>query len=174
IQKLEATNAVYIREAEDGELVKRCHDILGEIEDGAFFASRWSDDKAAQLEASMPGLKERAKSLVELINAARYLFAERPLPLDKKANKLLDDDAKAMLGRLSGDLASMDGWSADAIETTVRTFAETSDLKLGKVAQPLRAAVTGTGVSPPIFDVMEVLGREETLARLQDQTTAHS
>ncbi|MEO1280647.1 MAG: glutamate--tRNA ligase [Pseudomonadota bacterium] len=169
IQKLEATNAIYIREADDAELVRRCHDILGEIDGGDFFAERWSDEKAAQLEASMPGLKERAKTLVELINSARYLFAERPLALDKKANKLVDDDAKAMLGKLISKLSELDGWTADAIEQAVRDFAEAEDLKLGKVAQPLRAAITGTGVSPPIFDVIEVLGRDEALARVGDQ-----
>ncbi|MEO1399185.1 MAG: glutamate--tRNA ligase, partial [Pseudomonadota bacterium] len=118
---------------------------------------------------SMPGLKERAKTLVELINSARYLFAERPLALDKKANKLVDDDAKAMLGKLISKLSELDGWTADAIEQAVRDFAEAEDLKLGKVAQPLRAAITGTGVSPPIFDVIEVLGRDEALARVGDQ-----
>ncbi|MEO1206221.1 MAG: glutamate--tRNA ligase [Pseudomonadota bacterium] len=169
IQKLEALNAVYIREADDAELVRRCRDILGEIEGGAFFAERWSDPKTAQLEASMPGLKERAKTLVELIQSARYLFAERPLDLDKKADKLLDGDAKAMLGRLATRLADVQEWTAATIEQAVRDYAEAEDLKLGKVAQPLRAAVTGTGVSPPIFDVIEVLGRDEALARINDQ-----
>lgn len=170
IQKLEALNAVYIREADDSELVSRVHDILGEIEDGAFFQQRWSDENAARLTASMPGLKERAKTLVELIHSARYLFAERPLLLDKKANKLLDETAKGVLKELKPRLEASAEWTAGAIETEVRTFAEAQDLKLGKVAQPLRAAVTGSSVSPPIFDVMEVLGRDEALARIADQT----
>ncbi len=167
--KLEALNGHYIRAADDAELVRRCHDILGEMEGGAFFAEAWSADLAEKLTRSMPGLKERAKTLVELLDSATYLFATRPLALDDKAAKLLDEAARSMLKRLTARLADCGAWQADVLEAAVRAFAEAEDLKLGKVAQPLRAAVTGRGVSPPIFDVMEVLGREESLARIMDQ-----
>lgn len=170
--KLQALNGHYIREADDAELVRRCHDILDEMEGGAFFADAWTDDIAEKLGRSMPGLKERAKTLVELLDSATYLFAVRPLVLDEKAAKLIDDSARGVLERLTARLSACGEWKADVLEAAVRAFAEAEELKLGKVAQPLRAAVTGRAVSPPIFDVMEVLGREESLARIMDQTRA--
>jgi glutamyl-tRNA synthetase len=119
--------------------------------------------------AAMPGLKERAKTLVELIEAARYVWAGRPLALDDKAKGVLTGDARAMLGELAGRLSVIDGWDAAATEHAVRAFAEQKSTKLGQVAQPLRAALTGRTTSPPIFDVLAVLGKDESLARLKDQ-----
>src|SRR6185295_10761027 len=106
-----------------------------------------------------------AKTLRELVDGAAYLIAERPLALDDKAAKLLDADARALLGGLLPGLEAVQDWAAPALEAAVRTFAEVGGHKLGKVAQPLRAALTGRSVSPPVFDVMAVLGREEALAR---------
>ena len=117
----------------------------------------------------MPGLKERAKTLLELIDGARFLVASRPLELDDKARKILDDDARGVLKALSPRFSELSDWTAEALEQEVRKYAEEAELKLGKVAQPLRGALTGRGVSPPVFDVMAVLGREEVLARLADQ-----
>ena len=91
--------------------------------------------------------------------------------MDAKAQKLLKEDARALLGKVADKLASVETWSVEAIETAIREIAESEELKLGKVAQPLRAAMTGTNVSPGIFDVLEVLGREEVLGRLNDQST---
>jgi glutamyl-tRNA synthetase len=117
----------------------------------------------------MPGLKERAKTLVELIDAAGYLFAERPIALDDKAAGLLTAEARALLGKMSEELKSVDPWDAQATEQAVRAFADRSGLKLGSVAQPLRAALTGRTTSPPIFDVLAALGKNESLGRLTDQ-----
>jgi len=167
--KLEALNGHYIRSAEDAELVARIEAILPEIERGPDIPERLDDAGRGRLTASMAGLKERAKTLVELINGAGYLFAQRPIKLREKAEKLLDDETRAMLGKLVPRLEAVADWQAQAIEDAVRTFSEAESLKLGKVAQPLRAAVTGSTVSPPIFDVMAVLGRAEALARVRDQ-----
>ncbi|MEM1371818.1 MAG: glutamate--tRNA ligase [Pseudomonadota bacterium] len=169
VAKLEATNAIYIRQTDDQELVQRTFDILDEIEGGAFYKAAWNETRANQFAASMPGLKERAKNLIELINGARYLFVERPLELDKKATKLLNETARGHLAKLTDTLETLDTWTAATLEATVRQHAEDANVGLGKIAQPLRAAVTGSGMSPPIFDVLEVLGRDEALARLRDQ-----
>jgi glutamyl-tRNA synthetase len=93
----------------------------------------------------------------------------RPLQLDDKAAKLLDPEARATLAALLPRLAALPEWSVSALEAAVRAFAEETGAKLGKVAQPLRAALTGRAVSPPVFDVLAVLGRGEALARLTDQ-----
>jgi glutamyl-tRNA synthetase len=117
----------------------------------------------------MPGLKERAKTLVELFDASRFVWASRPLDLNDHAKALLTDEAKALLAALLPELETVTDWSAGTVEAMVRPFAERSGLKLGAVAQPLRAALTGRTTSPPIFDVLAVLGRDESLARLRDQ-----
>jgi glutamyl-tRNA synthetase len=123
-----------------------------------------------KLAAALPSIKERAKTLTELIAQALFLVAERPLHLDDKAQKLVDADAKSVLSVLAPRLEASAEWSASHLEALVRTYAEETGAKLGKVAQPLRAALTGRTVSPPVFDVMSVLGKEETLARLADQS----
>ena len=97
------------------------------------------------------------------------IFAARPLALDEKAEKLLDAEGRKTLGSLLPRLETIADWQAPALEAEVRAVAEATGAKLGKVAQPLRAALTGKAVSPPVFDVMAVLGREETLARIRDQ-----
>ena len=121
------------------------------------------------LSQAMPGLKERAKTLDELIEAAHYILADRVFTPDEKAAKLLTEETRAFLSRLTVRLRNASDWSAKGLEDEVREFAEAEDLKLGKVAQPLRAALTGRAISPSVFDVMETLGKEESLARLQDQ-----
>jgi glutamyl-tRNA synthetase len=121
------------------------------------------------LTAAMPGLKERAKTLVELLDSAYYLTAARPLVPDEKAKGLLGDEARGRLGALLPALEALPEWTASATEGAVRQFAEANGLKLGQIAQPLRAALTGRATSPPVFDVMAVLGREECLGRLRDQ-----
>ena len=118
---------------------------------------------------ALPGLKERAKTLVELKTNAAYLFAKRPLPMDEKAKGLLNDEGKAALSGVIVVLQSAPNWIGTELEAAVKTHAEAAGLKLGKLAQPLRAALTGTSTSPGIFDVLEVLGREEALARIKDQ-----
>jgi glutamyl-tRNA synthetase len=121
-----------------------------------------------KLAAALPSLKERAKTLAEMVEGALWLVAERPLLMDDKARALLDTDGKAAIGALVGRFGKVKDWQAALLEAEVRAYAEETGAKLGKVAQPLRAALTGRAVSPPVFDVMAVLGRDEAIARLKD------
>ena len=166
--KLESLNGHYIREKDDTLLADETIELmrhLGHWTDGGNFGA----DFRSKLIAAMPGIKERAKTLLDVAKGAEFLRAKRPLALDANAAKLLDADARALLARLVPGLEALDGWVAGDIEAAVRAFAEAEDLKLGKVAQPLRAAATGSSVSPPIFDVLATLGREESLGRIRDQ-----
>ena len=169
--KLEDLNGHYIRNTSDLELMKRLEDILPFVPGGAKIVARLDANTRAQLLSAIPSLKERAKTLLELLDGAGYLFAERPLALDDKAEKLLDAEARGRLGALLPKLEAADHWLAAPLEEIVRTYAEANGAKLGKVAQPLRAALTGRAVSPPVFDVMAVLGRDEALARIRDQAS---
>jgi glutamyl-tRNA synthetase len=118
----------------------------------------------------MPELKERAKTLVELADSAAYLFVARPLSIDEKAAVVLGDRPRTILQGAWAALNAIDGdWSASTTEAAIREFAAANGLKLGGVAQPLRAALTGRTTSPGVFDVLAVLGREESLARVADQ-----
>ena len=123
-----------------------------------------------KLARAIPALKERSKTLAELISGALFLVAARPLKLDDKAAKLLSAEGRASNGAIVKLLSSVDeaAWKAPHLESLVKAHAETNNLKLGNVAQPLRAALTGRAVSPPVFDVLEVLGRTEALARLAE------
>ncbi|GAA4524063.1 glutamate--tRNA ligase [Chelativorans composti] len=168
-QKLEALNGIHMRQMDDRELTKVFLDTLPYIEGGNAFLAKLNDTRREQLVQAMPGLKERAKTLVELLDGAQFLFADRPLTLDEKAAALLDDEARKMLGELLVELEAIAEWSAESTEAVVRDFAERTGRKLGKVAQPLRAALCGRTTSPGIFDVLAVLGREESLARIRDQ-----
>ncbi len=114
----------------------------------------------------MPSLKPRAKTLNEITEGAEFLFKNCPLDFDEKALALLDDSARALLGQTADALAPVQSWTVEAIEEAIRRVAEDAGLGLGKVAQPLRAALTGRTVSPGIFDVLFLLGRAESLERL--------
>ncbi|MFL6803799.1 MAG: glutamate--tRNA ligase, partial [Xanthobacteraceae bacterium] len=167
--KLENLNGHYMRATPDAELVAAIEGLLPHIADGAEVAAKLTPAIKDKLLAAMPGLKERAKNLIELIDGARFLWADRPIPLEDKAKTLLSDEARGLLAELIGALEGVTPWSAESTEATVRGFAERKSVKLGQVAQPLRAALTGRITSPGIFDVMAVLGRSESLARLADQ-----
>ena len=167
--KLADVNSHYIKTGDNAELLRRIREFLPEAPDGPALAARFERAGWDRLAAALPSLKERAKTLQELVDGAAYLIAVRPLALDDKASKLLDADARASLARLAPRLEAAQDWSVPALEAAVRAFAEESGQKLGKVAQPLRAALTGRSVSPPVFDVMVVLGRDEALARIRDQ-----
>jgi len=170
--KLESVNAHYIRNTPDDELVRRIRQTLPELEGVSDLAGQIDAEGWARLERAMPGLKPRAKTLVELVDTARYLFVQRPLEMDPKAEKQLTPEARQHLAALKERFAAVEDWSAEPLEETVRTYAEEADVKLGKIAQPMRAALTGRTVSPGIFEVLEVLGRDESLARLADQAAA--
>lgn len=167
--KLENLNGHYIRTTADRDLLVALEEVLPHIQGGDALAARLSPMLRDQLVRAMPGLKERAKTLVELFEASRFIWADRPLALNDQARAVLTPEAKAALGKVLPELDTVPEWSAGAIENVVRGFAEGAGLKLGQVAQPLRAALTGKTTSPPIFDVLAVLGREESLARLRDQ-----
>jgi glutamyl-tRNA synthetase len=168
--KLGNLNGHYLRRMSDADLLAEIERLLPHLESGAELAERLSPDLRAQLVAAMPGLKERAKTLVELINGAHYLFAARPLALDEAAARLLTPEARTLLGEVVDDLAAVEPWGTQEAEHAIRAFAERKGVKLGSVAQPLRAALTGRVTSPPIFDVLAVLGKAESLARLGDQS----
>ncbi|GJE26472.1 glutamate--tRNA ligase [Methylobacterium organophilum] len=170
--KLENLNGLYIRGSSDEDLVAAIERILPSLGPARGLPAVLSPELRARLVAAMPGLKERAKTLVELLDSAYYLYAQRPLALDDKARNLLSGEAPQRLSAILPALEALPDWSAAATEAAVRQFAETQGLKLGQVAQPLRAATTGRSTSPPLFDVMAVLGREESLARLRDQAAA--
>jgi glutamyl-tRNA synthetase len=167
--KLESLNGHYIRTTPDAELVEEIEKLLPYIANGQSLAAKMTPELRAKLTAAMPGLKERAKTLLELIDGAAFLYADRPLALDDKAAALLNPEARAMVGILVQDLSAIDAWSAQATEEAVRAFSERQGVKLGAVAQPLRAALTGRTTSPGIFEVLAVLGKAECIARLKDQ-----
>jgi glutamyl-tRNA synthetase len=156
--KLGNLNGHYIREAPDERLVELVLPRLG-LEPGNPLIER--------LEAALPDIKSRAKTLAELADIARFYVAHRPLSLDEKAIKALDQSGRDLLAGLIQALHATQ-WNDEALEALVRHYAETKNQKLGAVAQPLRIALTGSTNSPPLFAVMRVLGREETLGRIHD------
>lgn len=153
----------------DVALARAVSTQLDGVTTGAALAKRFDHAGWGKLAAALPSLKERARTLAELIEGALFLVAERPLKPDDKAKALLNAEARPMIGALVTRFADVKDWQAAPLEAVVRAYAEETGAKLGKVAQPLRAALTGRSVSPPVFDVMAVLGREEALARLKDQ-----
>jgi glutamyl-tRNA synthetase len=167
--KLEHLNGHYMRQSADADLVAAIESLLPHVADGAELKARLTPELRARLIAAMPGLKERAKTLIELIDGARYLFAARPLALDVKAAAVLTPEARALLAAMAAALTTVQPWNVETTEQAVRVFAEGKGVKLGSVAQPLRAALTGRTTSPPIFDVLAVLGKAESLGRLDDQ-----
>jgi glutamyl-tRNA synthetase len=170
--KLESLNGHYMRHSGDSELMAALEQVLPHIDGGAELAARMTPELRMKFLAAMPGLKERAKTLVELIDAATFLWAERPIAIDAKAMALLTPEAHTLLGDLRAELELVEPWTPQAVEQAVRAFSERRDVKLGAVAQPLRAALTGRTTSPGIFEVMAALGKQESLARIADRTTS--
>jgi glutamyl-tRNA synthetase len=167
--KLENLNGHYIRHADDQSLVTMFEDVLNYVPDRSDLKAKLNDTTRAQLLQAMPNLKERAKTLIELVDSAYFIFADRPLQIEPKAAALLTIENRELIGRLRAALETVTPWTAQTTESAMRSLAEANNLKLGAVAQPLRAALTGRTTSPGIFDVLAVLGREECLARLGDQ-----
>jgi glutamyl-tRNA synthetase len=170
--KLENLNGHYIRAAEDTHLVAALRDLLPHLPKGKQPPRPLGAEDWKKLSIAMPGLKERAKTLVELWDSAAYLFAERPLAVEDKAAKLLSDDARKRLASLHKRFTALQDWSAEVIEAAVREEAQELNIKLGDLAQPLRVALTGKTTSPGIFEVLSVLGRDESLLRIHDQTAS--
>ncbi|MBA4765330.1 MAG: glutamate--tRNA ligase [Erythrobacter sp.] len=159
IKKLQNLNSHYIREADDARLASL---VAGKLGDTA---------EVALLTKAMPVLKTRARTVNELVEGAAFLFKSRPLEMTEKAAALLDDEGRARLAGLSVRLAKENHWTIEALEATTKSYAEELDLGLGKLAQPMRAALTGTTTSPGIFDVLVLLGKEESLARIDAQAS---
>jgi glutamyl-tRNA synthetase len=167
--KLENLNGHYIRQSDDTDLVNYLRDLLPHLPQEKQVAAGLAPEQWKQLKIALPGLKERAKTLVELLDGAAFLFAKRPLAIDDKAAKLLTAPARQHLAGLADAYAALGAWTAEGLEAATRDYAQKTGIKLGDAAQPLRAALTGRSVSPGIFDVLFVLGRDEALARLADQ-----
>ena len=155
IKKLENVNGHYIREADDARLA-------------TLVAARTGGDEALLLRA-MPSLKPRATNLNELADSSAFLFLQRPVRVADDAVPLLAGNARETLAALHHALDAVTVWDTEALEAAVRQVAEARGLKLGQAAQPLRAALTGRRTSPGIFDVLVLIGREESLARIADQ-----
>ncbi len=166
--KLENLNGHYIRHMGDDDLLHELMSFLPHAEGGPALLARLDGAKQGQLKMAMAGLKDRAKTLVELKNGAAFLFAARPLAMDDKARQIIADGGRAALAELVPVLAACADWSAPSLEAAIKAYAEAKAIKLGKLAQPLRASLTGSSTSPPIFDVLAVLGREEFMARISD------
>ena len=169
IKKLEALNGHYIRTGDDKRLAETLIALFPEMEDGSYFSGRLTDDIRQKLIAAMPALKERARTLVDLADGARFLFAQRPLQNEEKAEKILADGGRAVLADLLPQLEALEVWQIEALEKLVRDFAEANDLKLGRVAQPLRATLTGRTNAPGVAEVLAALGKDQALARIGDQ-----
>ena len=158
----DSLNGHYLRHADDVRLLELAAPRIEKIS-----GMPLSPAARERLRRGMGGLKERAKTLRELAESATFYARSRPLPISAKAAELLAG-AEDCLRRLAAALSAEADWTVAALETKVRRFAETEGVKLGQVAQPLRAALTGEGISPPIFEVMAVLGRDESLGRIED------
>jgi glutamyl-tRNA synthetase len=164
LKKLDSINAHYMREMYDGTLADEALALAARMHPGRVF----DDIMRARLTAAMPLLKPRAKTLVELLDKADFLFTDGSPAADKAAQAALTSDAKRWLSKLAAALETSD-WSTTSLEGHTRAFADAEGIKLGDLAQPLRAALTGRTASPPVFDIMAVLGREEALTRIRAQ-----
>ena len=167
--KLENMNGHFMRSTPDDELLQLLIDTLPYLPGGPEMAATLTEAKRVQLAAALPGLKERAKTLIELADGAQFLFAQRPLAIEPKAEEILARSGRTYIRALLPRLEALTEWTAASTEAAVRDYAAEQGAKLGVIAQPLRAAATGRTTSPGIFDVLAVLGREESLGRLRDQ-----
>ena len=161
--KLTSVNGHYLRHSDDNALLAA---IAPKLTEAA--ARPLADADRQRLERAMPSLKERAKTILDLAESAAFYVMPRPLTLDPAATRLMDDKGQKSLSDLSLILAAVQDWRQDILEGVVRSYADANGLKLGQIAQPLRAALTGRAVSPPLFEVLEILGREESLGRIHD------
>jgi glutamyl-tRNA synthetase len=167
--KLESLNGHYIRHSDDQSLLAMFEGVLDYVPNGPDVKAKLNDATRAQLLQAMPNLKERAKTLIELIDGSYFIFADRPLEIEPKALAVLTPENRELIGQLRLALEAVSPWTAQTTEAAMRAFAEGHNLKLGAVAQPLRVALTGRTTSPGIFEVLSVLGRRECLDRLADQ-----
>ena len=166
LKKLENLNGHYMREADDARLAALAADHVA-----AMLERPLEPEDEAQLLAAMPALKPRAKNMIELAEGAMFLFDTVPLAIEDKAQALIDAAPEGLLSEMVQSLDALPDWTMDSLESAVRAAAEARELGLGKVAQPLRAALTGRAISPGIFDVLFLLGRDESLQRIRATLT---
>ncbi|WP_208436070.1 glutamate--tRNA ligase [Bartonella phoceensis] len=169
LKKLDAINGHYIRTSNDQDLFDAALSILPEIEGGLHIMKRFDEQRRTQFLKAIPNLKERSRTLCELIDNASFIFTQRPLQLDEKAQTLLDKNGQAILKGAYLALEACHSWDKKILDVTLRLYAQTQDLKFGSIAQPLRAALTGRTTSPGVFDILILLGRNESLNRINDQ-----
>ena len=161
--KLLSLNAHYIRHGSNEELTKILMPALQERFQGGL-----AEEAENRVKKGLNGLKERAKTTLELIDNSEFYVQQRPIALSPKAVKLLSEDAKDLLKKLTGHLDDVSDWTTINLEDLARKFADEEQTKLGQIAQPLRAALTGSHISPGVFEIMEILGKNETLGRIED------
>lgn len=166
--KLTSLNSHYIQEADDDQLVDLIMPIITKK-----LHRNLADENRERLKNGMTGLKKRAKNIVELAENAIFYALSRPIPIDDKAARNLDPSSIAMLDKLRKKLTNTSDWSHSSMEDAINQFAQDTNIKLGKVAQPLRAALTGKAASPGIFEVLVVLGKDQSLGRIDDVLTHH-
>jgi len=169
LKKLENLNGHYIREADNDRLAELTAPLIERL-----LGTSLDAPQLDLLRRAMEFLKPRAKSLNELADGGTFLFRTRPIGMDEGALALLDDRGLALLADVHKAIAPLADWTSPSIEGAVRGVAEAAGIGLGKVAQPLRAALTGRTTSPGIFDVLVLLGRDESLARMGDRIGAVS
>lgn len=161
LAKMESLNSLYLKQKDDADLVSWVIANIGRD---------LTDVQMDRIKTLMPALKDRAKLLPDLIDGIGFLLSDRPIEIEAKAGKPLEKEgARALLGALRPRLEAMAVWEHDAFDPVLRAFAEENDIGFGKIAQPLRAALTGTTNAPGIYDVLTALGKEEVLGRISDQ-----
>ena len=165
--KLANINGLYIRQSDPHDLYAAMCALAKEL--GREGDANGLGENRETILSSLPDLQPRAKTVLELIELAQFIYAARPLNMDEKASAQLTDINREMIGELVGVLKEIGDWSVENVGDAMRNFGEARETKLGKVAQPVRAALTGRTVSPGVFEVMVLIGKNETLARLMDQ-----
>lgn len=163
-RKLEHVSSFHIGRMNDEDLLAELDAYLAETGVKALDQTR-----RARVKSALGPLKEKAKTLPALLEQARFALIERPVDIDEKAAKSLDSVSRGILKSLTAAMQNA-SWARHDLEETARQIAEENGVGLGKLAGPLRAALAGRAASPSVFDMMTALGREESLARLQDQT----
>ena len=161
--KLTSLNSHYLKKTDDEQLISLIMPIINKMLHGNV-----ADGNYERLKQGMPGLKNRAKNIVELAENALFYVHCRPILIDDNAAKILDSSSIAVLDKLRQMLAKTTDWSYSSLEDTINKFAQETDIKLGKIAQPLRAALTGKTISPGVFEVLTVLGKDQSLGRIDD------
>ena len=161
--KLASINSHYIRESDNETVFELIKDPIEERLDSAL-----DEESITRLKNGIPALKSRVKTIPELIDNILFYVQRRPLILNKKATNILNSDARKRLAQLAEILGDLSIWSEQSIEKVIKDFANQQEINLKQIALPFRAAITGTTISPGIFEVAKILGQQETMGRLKD------